>query len=1100
MKRVSIVLFLIVQSAVFLTSQENADFYFNRGLSYANNGNMDAAIADWTKAAALNPNPNLAGALKSNLAEAYFRRGNGNYDERNPDSAFADWDKAIALNSGISVYYVHRGIAYRDKGNLDAAIADWTTAVSIDSNNERVYSNRAAAYYRKGNMDAAIADLTNALAIGPNNSGYYNDRGVMYFAKGNLDAAIADYTRAIAIDTNNAAAYFNRGGAYSAKGNLDAAIADYTSDLTIDTNNATAYFNRGKLYGDKGELDAAIADYTNALAIDANNANAYFNRGNLYDDKGELDAAIADYTKAIVLGFSSAYSAYNNRGLAYLRKGNLDEAIADFTKEIDLKPGNRASAYVSRGLAYRQKGELDEAIADLTSAGALNPNSADVYYERGATYQYKGNRTAAYADWEKALSLNPRHRGVMMGIGTMQAILGLADKAIDTFTMVLAIDPDNAPAYLGRGTEYRKKGNMDEAIADFGKAQETAWKSKDFTAAFAYTWEFAAQIYRDYPLLPYSFITNNTFERKRADIARNGIARGIEQAEKLRLTLGTSGKEIMERSMYFYYAGVDFESLAGNTVKAFEYSEALRSRGFLEQLGTEAALRLPELTGKERTDIKVLLDSIKASQNIIALLNDKANDKVLDETYNKRYADATGTLRAAETALASLDEQLGRRVPRYIALRNPKPVGLAEAQKFCARDTAVIEYVLWDSSVTYNPITGSTAGGISNRRPSINSYCLVLTQNGVTPVRLDPEFDYLKAVNDLRNQIINDTNLSRGLAVISPSAQGQFERTRNSLYDKLIKPVLPHIPANTKNIIIVPDGSLMYLPFDVLRESTDKLDFGETFRLSLSPSVSVSVLAAKTGAIGNEPLLAFGGAVYDRNSAQADRGKRGYTGTTEGRGITVEESALDGGAGKYYAQRLRWLNLPGTEAEVKGLQNLSFSRSRPTIFTGRDVSEKKVKDLSEDGTLKTYPVIHFACHGYFNEETPAMSGIVLSEVSGLVNTGEDGYLTIPEIALLYMDARMVVLSACETGLGQVKRGDGMVGLARSFLVAGARNVGVSLWSISDEATVEFMGRLYRKVIQQNMSFRDAYFAVRGEFRKDSKWGHPFYWAAFTMYE
>jgi CHAT domain-containing protein len=246
--------------------------------------------------------------------------------------------------------------------------------------------------------------------------------------------------------------------------------------------------------------------------------------------------------------------------------------------------------------------------------------------------------------------------------------------------------------------------------------------------------------------------------------------------------------------------------------------------------------------------------------------------------------------------------------------------------------------------------------------------------------------------------------------------------------------------------------------------------------------------------------LAFGGAVYDRNSGSVDRGKRGYVNTGDGRGIIPETGALDGGAGKYYSKQLRWLNLPGTETEVRSLQNLAFTQGRPTVFTGRDVSEKKVKDLSGDGTLKTFPIIHFACHGYFNEEVPSMSGIIFSEVSGLVNTGEDGYLTIPEVALLNMDARMVVLSACETGLGQVKRGDGMVGLARSFLVAGAENVGVSLWSISDDATVEFMTRLYRKVIQQNMSFRDAYFTVRNEFRKDPKWGHPFYWAAFTMYE
>jgi CHAT domain-containing protein len=168
---------------------------------------------------------------------------------------------------------------------------------------------------------------------------------------------------------------------------------------------------------------------------------------------------------------------------------------------------------------------------------------------------------------------------------------------------------------------------------------------------------------------------------------------------------------------------------------------------------------------------------------------------------------------------------------------------------------------------------------------------------------------------------------------------------------------------------------------------------------------------------------------------------------------------------------------------------------------GREASEAKVKELSRSGILGNYSNIHFACHGYFNEEAPVMSSVVFSEVSGLLGeTAEDGYLTIPEIALLNLDARMVMLSACETGLGQVKRGDGMVGLARSFLVAGAKNVGVSLWSISDEATVEFMIRLYRNVVEKKMSFRESYYLVRNEFRKDPKWSHPFYWAAFTMYE
>ncbi|MDR2702546.1 MAG: CHAT domain-containing protein, partial [Spirochaetaceae bacterium] len=74
------------------------------------------------------------------------------------------------------------------------------------------------------------------------------------------------------------------------------------------------------------------------------------------------------------------------------------------------------------------------------------------------------------------------------------------------------------------------------------------------------------------------------------------------------------------------------------------------------------------------------------------------------------------------------------------------------------------------------------------------------------------------------------------------------------------------------------------------------------------------------------------------------------------------------------------------------------------------------------------------------------------------------------------------------------------GMARAFMVAGTENVGVSLWSISDDGTSEFMSRLYGKVIKEGLSFREAYYQVKQEFRGDEKWSHPYYWAAFTMYE
>jgi CHAT domain-containing protein len=167
---------------------------------------------------------------------------------------------------------------------------------------------------------------------------------------------------------------------------------------------------------------------------------------------------------------------------------------------------------------------------------------------------------------------------------------------------------------------------------------------------------------------------------------------------------------------------------------------------------------------------------------------------------------------------------------------------------------------------------------------------------------------------------------------------------------------------------------------------------------------------------------------------------------------------------------------------------------------GRDVSEEQVKKLSDNGELARYPMLHFATHGYFREEDLERAGIVLSEVSGLLDNGEDGYLTIPEIAVLSLNAQMVLLSACETGLGVLKRGDGMVGMVRAFLLAGSEHVGVSLWEIDDKATLEFMTRLYTKVLNEGIPFKEAYYLVKNEFRYHDEWDHPNYWSAFVLYE
>jgi hypothetical protein len=512
-------------------------------------------------------------------------------------------------------------------------------------------------------------------------------------------------------------------------------------------------------------------------------------------------------------------------------------------------------------------------------------------------------------------------------------------------------------------------GNHAAATADWERFLSLL-ETKGSTEVFSLSWAFAADLYRRFPYLP-DTMRENTVLRKYAELAGRVLALGIEKAEAAR-SGGARGADLMAQVLYLYYAGVDLASSSGSPSQALEFSEALRSRGFLEQLSTEAALRLPGLDTKTVHRVRELLSLIGARHSLLSSLSRRS----LSGEDNAAYSRAAADIAAAERELALLDAELSAQNPRYGELRRPGPIDAETAKAFCGDDTAVLEYVLWDAG-GYIPVQGELAGGTIKDPPAINSYCLVVTKDGVTPVRLDPAFDYSGTVRALRDKVFRADERGR-VRLLDESA---FEAERDALYRALIAPVLEHVPGTVKNILIVPDGSLAYLPFDILREDKDSPDLGETYRLSLSPSLSVSVRAAGREEPAGEPLLGFGGALYNGEYGVFENGKPRY-----------------------------WESLPSSGMELTGIQRY-FSRG-PLVLTGRDASEARVKELSGDGRLAGYSVIHFACHGYFNPGEPEKSGILLSEISGQVGeSGEDGNLSIGEVLSLRLDARMVLRSA-----------------------------------------------------------------------------------------
>jgi CHAT domain-containing protein len=147
--------------------------------------------------------------------------------------------------------------------------------------------------------------------------------------------------------------------------------------------------------------------------------------------------------------------------------------------------------------------------------------------------------------------------------------------------------------------------------------------------------------------------------------------------------------------------------------------------------------------------------------------------------------------------------------------------------------------------------------------------------------------------------------------------------------------------------------------------------------------------------------------------------------------------------------------------------------------------------------LAEYRVVHFATHGVANSEHPELSGIVLS-LFDEKRRAQDGFLRLQDIYNLKLPADLVVLSACNTGAGREVVGEGLIGLVRGFMYAGARRVVASLWKVDDHATSELMARFYRGMFRDSLTPSDALRSAQLEMLRTDRWRDPFYWAAFVL--
>jgi CHAT domain-containing protein len=195
----------------------------------------------------------------------------------------------------------------------------------------------------------------------------------------------------------------------------------------------------------------------------------------------------------------------------------------------------------------------------------------------------------------------------------------------------------------------------------------------------------------------------------------------------------------------------------------------------------------------------------------------------------------------------------------------------------------------------------------------------------------------------------------------------------------------------------------------------------------------------------------------------------------------------------------------GTRAAGSGLQRLIFSRLEADVIMamtepGRGMEAldfRASRELAISKELGRYSIVHFATHGFLDTKHPELSGLVLSLVDAQ-GTHQDGFLSLQDIYNLDLPVDLVVLSACKTALGKQINGEGLVGLTRGFMYAGASRVVASLWEVDDAATAEFMRRFYKGMLRERMRPAAALRQAQTEMSKDNRWNEPYNWAAFTI--
>jgi CHAT domain-containing protein/tetratricopeptide (TPR) repeat protein len=872
---------------------------------------------------------------------------------------------------------------------------------------------------------------------------------------------------------------FNLGQAEKASPLLHHA-ADLYGQAGDRVGQAKALNQAGLLCEQAGDTEDALKEYQQALDLARQagarwpQVNALTNVARLLNRRGKPREAVSILEQALTLTAGLACQGCRGgvligRGSAYDDLGDPQKAIGDYKEALklpDLPPGDRGAALNNLGLDLLSLGNLEEALESFQRAQEVNPNPSTLI-NQGIALERLNRVEEALAQYEKALGLARQGVDLRAQVYTLHAIgnlalkMGQKEKAVESWRKVQDLAEGHKElallALFTRGLAHRESGDLSGARRDLERSLSLSRERGDRG------WESLCELELSQ--------AERKDQRLREALAHLKAAVAIVESQRNQIRNPNLRATYLRVKQSFYELTIATlmdlhrrEPAAGWDAQALQASERARARGLLD------------LLAEIRTDLRKGVDPklLEKEAELRAEIN--ARDLRRQElSHQGASAEDLGRADAGlEEALSDFDEvetELRKSSPAYAALTQPEPLDAAAIQsRVLGAGSLLLEYSLGEEK----------------------SYLWAVSPTAVRSFELPGRIRIETMALDVYDKLTRQDS--------DPAAadQAALELSRT-----VLGPVEGMLTGGT--LLVVSDGMLQYIPFSALplpsspherllaRQQVVSLPSASTLAV-LRDELRDRPLALKTVAILANPVFrpddpriakarrsanpALASAHPSAHRGLPPRGPGGTPGATEtGR---VDTLSLE--------------ELPWSKEEADAIARMVPDPSQKLIALDFDASV----DTVLSGRLSDYRYVHFATHGLLDTAHPALTSLALSRFDRTGKPQETSSLRLQDIYNLQLNADLVVLSACQTALGKEIRGEGLMGLTRGFMYAGAARVLASLWSVEDRATSKLMEKFYRYLLVQKLPPAEALRRAQLDLANDPRWSRPYYWAGFSL--